>query len=237
MAKQRDVVGNAVMAALTLVTIAVSVIMLRRGATTYTEAISFVTGAVCVWMTVRENVWNFPIGLANEVAFFIVFARARLFADAGLQVIYFFLTAIGWYLWLYGGPGRTTLRVSFAPRRRLIITGVVTVAMWAGLYLILVRVNDSSPLIDAGCTAGSLASQWLLDRKHMENWIGWFIVDVVYVPLYFARALPLSGVLYAVFLLMCVLGWRDWRRSMRTQNPAEMPLAYPGTSEPLTVSA
>ena len=220
MRPKRDVIGTTVLAGLTLVTIVVSGVMLRRGATTWMEAISFVTGAVCVWMTVKENVWNFPIGLANEIAFFVVFARARLYADAGLQVVYFGLTAIGWYLWLYGGPNRSTLKVSFAPQQRLVNVSAVAVVMWVVLYFVLKQVNDSSPLIDAGCTAGSLASQWLLDRKNIENWIGWFIVDVVYVPLYFVRALPLSGVLYTAFVIMCFLGWRDWRRSMQADEPS-----------------
>ncbi len=203
-----------VLAALTAATAALAAVLLHQGKTTGIEAVSFVTGAVCVWMTVRENAWNSPIGLVNEVAFFVVFARARLFADAGLQVVYFGLTGLGWYLWLYGGPGRTTLPVSFAPRRRLVRAAVATAVMWAGLYAVLIRVHDSAPLLDAFCTAVSLSAQWLLDRKHIENWAVWFAVDLIYVPLYLTRSLTLSAALYAVFVAMCVIGWRDWRRSM-----------------------
>jgi nicotinamide mononucleotide transporter len=47
-----------------------------------------------VWLAVRENVWNFPIGMANVAAFFVLFLQTRLYADAGLQVAYFFLG--GW---------------------------------------------------------------------------------------------------------------------------------------------
>ena len=109
MATRANGTETIVLAGLTAVTAAVSGVLLWQGKTTGIEAVSFVTGAVCVWMTVRENAWNFPIGLVNEVAFFVVFARARLYADAGLQVVYFGLTGLGWYWWLYGGPGRTTL--------------------------------------------------------------------------------------------------------------------------------
>ena len=66
---------------------ALAVGMALSGRASWLEAIGFVTGAVCVWLTVKEHVWNFPIGLANVTAFSIVFFQARLFADAGLQVI------------------------------------------------------------------------------------------------------------------------------------------------------
>src|SRR4051794_32099592 len=93
-------------AVLSLLTTAVSVIaavMAALGYASWLEAASFVTGAVCVWLTVKENVWNFPIGLLNVATFSIVFFESRLFADAGLQVVYFVLGVMGWYLWLYGG--------------------------------------------------------------------------------------------------------------------------------------
>ncbi len=214
MAERRDVVGTVVLAALTAGTAAVAGLMLRRGLTTWVEAAAFVSGAVTVWLTVRQSAWNFPIGLVNEVTFFVVCARERLYADAGLQVVWLVLTGIGWYLWLFGGPNRTPLRVTFAPARRRINVTAATAVMWAGLYLILRRVGDSAPVLDAFCTAVSLSAQWLLDRKHIENWAVWLGVDLIYVPLYLSRSLTLSAVLYAAFVAMCVVGWRDWRRSM-----------------------
>ena len=48
-----------------------------------TEAWGFVTGGVCVWLVVREHMWNWPVGLANNVFFFIIFLQSRLFADMG----------------------------------------------------------------------------------------------------------------------------------------------------------
>src|SRR3954465_7102957 len=100
---------------LAFLTVAASILagaMAAFGFASWLEAASFVTGAVCVWLTVRESVWNFPIGMLNVATFAFVFVRARLYADAGLQVVYFVLGGIGWYLWLYGGKGRTALPVT-----------------------------------------------------------------------------------------------------------------------------
>jgi nicotinamide riboside transporter PnuC len=75
--------------------------------TLMTEALGFITGAVCVYLTLRENVWNFPIGLANNLFFLVLFLQGRLFGDAALQIIYVVLGIQGWYQWLFGGVNET----------------------------------------------------------------------------------------------------------------------------------
>ncbi len=64
------------------------------------EILGFATGALCVLLVVRRNVWNFPVGIANNVVFIALFVGAGLYADAGLQVIYIVLAIIGWAWWL-----------------------------------------------------------------------------------------------------------------------------------------
>src|SRR4051794_7212350 len=76
--------GGWILALLTAGSAVAARMMYHRGAASAFEAVSFVTGAVCVWLTVRESAWNFPIGLVNVTAFAVVFFRARLLGDAGL---------------------------------------------------------------------------------------------------------------------------------------------------------
>jgi len=157
-----------ILASLTIVTTLVAGVAMATHRATWIEGISFVTGAVCVWLTVKESVWNFPVSLANVAAFLFVFARAKLYADAGLQVVYFILTAVGWYLWLYGGENRRELHVSRVPRLEAIVVAVCGLLITCGLTLYLRRVDDAAPFWDAFTTAISLAAQWLLNRKYLE---------------------------------------------------------------------
>lgn len=209
-----------ILAALAAGAFAVALGMALTGRASWLEAASFVTGAVCVWLTVRENVWNFPIGLVNVATFSVVFFGSRLYADAGLQGVYFVLGVMGWAMWLRGGQDRTELHVTRSSRRELLgsaaFCALCTLALWRTLHL----AGGSSSFLDALTTSMSLASQWLLNRKRLENWLGWIAVDIIYVPLYLSKGLTLTAVLYAVFLGMAILGYRRWRAQLADAEAA-----------------
>jgi nicotinamide mononucleotide transporter len=183
-----------------------------------TEALGFVTGGASVYLTVRESVWNFPVGIANSVFFLVLFAGARLFADAGLQVVFIALGFQGWYLWLRGGENHAPLRVGRASLALLLAVAASVAAATAGLTLFLRTVQDSAPFLDALVTALSLGAQYLLNRKAVENWLLWMAADVVQIYLYFYKGLHLTAVLYLVFLCMCVAGLRNWLKTMSEQG-------------------
>lgn len=178
------------------------------------EAWGFVTGGICVWLVVREHMWNWPVGLANNVFFFALFFQGRLFADMGLQAVYFGLGLYGWMNWLFGGDNHSVLKVSRTTRKEWwVLLGAIPLGTW-GLRETLMAVNGAAPFWDSLTTVLSLAAQYLLCRKRFENWFLWIAADVIYIPLYLSRHLQLTAMLYAVFLAMCLAGVREWNRSM-----------------------
>ena len=184
-----------------------------------TEVLGFVTGAVCVWLLARQIIWNWPIGIANNALYLIVFLRSGLYGDAGLQVVYMILGAYGWWTWLHVTPGQAELPIT---RTRggtwtwlIPATGVASIA----LVFFLARVTDSTvPGWDGFTTALSLAAIYGQSRKYVESWWIWIAADVIYIPLYIYKHLWLTSVLYLVFLILCVIGLREWRRALREAN-------------------
>lgn len=179
-----------------------------------TEALGFATGAVCVWLVTKENIWNWPIGLANNVFFAVLFWRARLFADFGLQGVYFALGIWGWRQWLHGGRKSSVLKVSRSSRREWIGVVLFLILGTWGLRELLITVNGAVPFLDALTTTLCLVAQYLLCRKRLESWWLWILADLIYVPLYLTRGLPLTAVLYAGFMGLCVLGLKRWKQEL-----------------------
>jgi nicotinamide mononucleotide transporter len=120
--------------------------------------------------------------------------------------------------WVFGGENRTVLKVSrTATVEWLALALLIPLGTW-GFREILLAVNGAVPFWDSLTTVLSLAAQYLLCRKRFENWFFWIAADVIYVPLYLSRHLPLTAVLYTVFLAMCLIGVREWNRSLRKGN-------------------
>ncbi|MGI5144364.1 nicotinamide riboside transporter PnuC [Streptomyces sp. CA-106110] len=185
-----------------------------RDAVTWAELLGFATGAACVWLTVRARIANFPVGIANNLFFLVLFWSVQLYADAMLQVVYLMLAAVGWWTWLRGGERRSARLMGHASARSVVVLLLLAVPATWGLTVVLTRAQDIAPFWDALTTALSLAAQWLLNTKSYENWYFWIAADVVYIPLYFAKVLYLTGIVYVLFLTMCLLGLRSWHREL-----------------------
>lgn len=193
----------------------------------WTEVAAFATGAVCVWLVVRQHIANFAVGIANNVLFLVLFAGAGLYADAGLQVVYVGLAGYGWWAWLHGGRERTGVQVHHATVAQLGLCLVSVVAITGVLQWGLHTWTDSTVAgWDALTTGLSLVAQFMLSRKWIASWYLWITADLVYVPLYASKGLWLTSVLYLLFLALCVKGLADWRR-------AATPTALPERQEVL----
>jgi nicotinamide mononucleotide transporter len=180
-------------------------------AANWTELVGFATGLACVFLAARRNIWNFPIGLANNVAFLALFASAGLYAAAGLQVVYGALAIHGWVRW-----GRRVEHdreyIARTPVTHVKWLALAFLAMGAAIAWVLMTFTDSSVAIaDASTTSASLVAQYLLNRKRIESWFVWIAVDVAFVALAIASGLWITAGLYLVFIVLCVYGYRSWR--------------------------
>ena len=183
------------------------------------EIFAAAVGAWSVWLSVRQNVLSWPTAIVNVVLYTVVFYEAKLYADMGLQVVYAVLSVYGWYQWLYGGEGHTTLHVSRTTRSVAIRLALIAATSAGLLGSLLHRSTDAAlPFMDSALTSASLVAQWMMTRKLLENWAVWIAVDVLYVGMFIYKGLYVTAVLYAVFLGLAVKGWIDWRNSMRAES-------------------
>ena len=181
----------------------------------FTEAVGFVTGGLTVWLLVGQNIWNWPIGIANNLVYGLIFFQARLYADMTIQIVFALVSVYGWISWLRGNTtsgGFPITRTPLGLALACLAIGVTGTWAWS---LVLARINDSAPLLDALTAVMSLIAQYLMTRKFLENWTIWIVVDIISVGLYTSRHLYLTAVLYAIYIAMCVVGAIEWKRSMR----------------------
>ena len=178
------------------------------------EVIAAVFGLVSVFLSTRQNIWSWPTGIVNVALYTIVVYEGRLYGQMGLQTVYLALSVYGWYQWLHGGAQKTELHVSRASPRLLVNLTALNIASWVALAAILRQTDAALPWLDALLTTTSLVAQWMLTRKILQNWLLWIAVDIVYVPMFISQHLYATALLYAAFLVLAVMGFVEWRRSI-----------------------
>lgn len=187
------------------------------------EIFGFLTGALCVWLLVRQNIWNWPIGIANNLLFIALFYRSGLYADMGLQAFYICIGIYGWRNWLKGGQDHSTLPVRRVPWRWGLALAAFVALATLGIAWVLRRwTNSTVPVLDSLITALSLAAQFMMARKWIENWGVWILANFLSVGLLIFKGLYLTSGLYAVFQVLCVMGLVEWLKASR---PASRPAA------------
>ncbi len=181
------------------------------------EVCGVIFGVGGVWLTIRQNIWCWPVGLVNIILNLYIFFQVRLYADMGLQAFYVILSCYGWYQWRHGGPDKKSeLPVSRLHLRHglaLVFTGTAAIPIVG--WLLESRTDADIPYWDSATTVISLMAQWLMARKVLECWLVWIAVDTLYVAIYIYKGLyPTSG-LYALFLVLATLGFIEWKKSLQ----------------------
>ncbi len=179
------------------------------------EVVAVVITLIAVYLTARQIIWCWPLGLISVTLYAVIFYQAKLYADMGLQALYFALAVYGWWAWLHGGEDHGELRVTLTSARLrvalLLLGGVSGVLLgWT-----LSRLTDASlPWMDSTLTSFSIVAQWMQTRKKLEAWLVWLAVDVFYVGMFLYKGLYPTAGLYALFLYLALLGFMEWKRSM-----------------------
>ena len=176
-------------------------------------------GLLNVGLLVLRSVWNYPFGLAMVTLYFFVFLEQRLYSDMLLQIFFFVVQVYGWWNWVKAKQAAGEVQVDLLRGSErvtwLLITALVSLLLG---FLMARYTNAASPYIDASIAGMSISAQILLAFRKLENWLLWILADIVAVGLYLSKDLKPTAGLYAVFLVLCVIGLVDWGRKLRAQG-------------------
>lgn len=176
------------------------------------ELFAAALGVIAVWLTVKQNPWCWPIGLVMVLLYTWIFFDVKLYSDMLLQVVYAGLQVYGWWQWTRRGAADNGRIVTSLGSGSLLLSLVAGALVSLVLGAAMARFTDAAqPWLDATLTGYSLVAQVWMAQKRVQCWPLWILLDVIFVGLFLYKALYLTAGLYALFTLLAVQGWRDWR--------------------------
>lgn len=169
---------------------------------------------------IRINVWAWPISLIAIAIDMVLYYQKGIYGDMFLQLLYLAMTIFGWYRWWRKSNDQAKVIISSLAVKSATILGMIT---FVGIILVvfyLKSYTDSQvPFWDAASTVLSLVAQGLTSFKIIQCWWLWFVVDAIYVGMYFYKDIPAHAVLNIFYLILAVMGYLAWRvRRQRAKN-------------------
>ena len=181
---------------------------------TLIEYIGACIGLLYLRLEYRGSIRLWPVGVVMSLFYIGIFFESRLYAVMGINVYYLLASLYGWFRWKKSAAaGDGQMPVRRLPLRCAGRLAVVSVGLFGLLAWLLLRFTDNPiPWGDALTTSLSIVAMWMLAQKYAEQWLLWIVVNGISAVLYAGQALYPTAVLYAVYAVVAVFGFRKWKR-------------------------
>jgi nicotinamide mononucleotide transporter len=176
------------------------------------EILAVLLAVIYLLLAIRENRWCWPAGIGSALLYLGVFYAAGLYMEAALQLFYVGMGFYGWWAWRpAASPEGAPLTIHRWPlgRHGAALLGIAALSLTSGWAL--ERYTDAAaPYLDSFVTWSAVLTTWMVARKLLENWLYWFVIDGVTLGLALERGLHLTAALFALYLVLVIIGWRAW---------------------------
>lgn len=215
------------------------------------EIIGTFVGLIYLWLEYRASIYLWIAGIIMPAIYLVVYYKAGLYADVGINIYYLLAAIYGWIVWRYGnhlkqyfrrkklGMDVETVTIDNNPEeksdeelpitkvslRKLPILTVAFSLAFISIALLLIHYTDSTvPWWDSFITALSIIGMWMLARKYIEQWLIWIVVDAISAALYLYKGLEFTAGLYAIYTIIAIFGYFKWKKLMIKSRPNQKAL-------------
>ena len=184
------------------------------------EPVGVLLAMAYLLLAARENLWCWACALVSSLLYVLIFYRVSLLMEAVLNIFYAVMAVVGWWQWRReGSDGKAALRIHrLRWQQHLLLLGGMLLLASANGWIMAQYTTAVWPYVDSFTTWASILTTVLVIRKVLENWLYWILIDSISLYLYIDRGLYLTALLFAAYLVICVVGFLHWRRLHQEQQ-------------------
>ena len=183
------------------------------------DIVTTILGLAYILLEYKASLWMWLVGFLMQALGIVLYYQKGLYADCGMEFYYLSMTVYGYWKWVHGSVTKQTLPIRHFPSKLVLPWTLLILGIWGIIdWLLVTFTNSNVPLADSFTTALSIVGIWALAHKYLEQWFIWIAVDVVTCGLYFYKDIPFKASLYALYVVIAILGWFKWRQMMRQSN-------------------
>ena len=184
------------------------------------EVVAVIFAIVYLLLAIKESIWCWPAALISTIIYTFLFFDVNLYMESGLQVFYIVMAIYGWVLWRKHQQVEDDLQItSFSAKSHIIALSLIATLVVLSSLLLENNTDAAYPWLDSFTTWGAVITTWMVTKKIIDNWIYWLVIDSVSIYLYIQRDLYLTALLFSIYLMLCFVGYSQWKNSQRKNNP------------------
>jgi len=182
--------------------------------TSWVEILAVALAIAYLLLAIRQSMTCWLAAFVSSCLYVWVMFGARLYMESALNAFYAAMAVYGFWAWWGGGQGGGLAVSRWSGKQNTLgLIGVLALSL-VSWYFLRRYTPAAWPLVDSLVAWASVFATFLVARKVYENWHWWLLIDSVSLGLYFTRRLYLTMLLFALYLVLILIGMREWRRSL-----------------------
>lgn len=172
-----------------------------------------------VTLTIKRSMWCWIVNFIAVVMYAYLFFVVKLYGETLLQCVFMTMNIYGFYQWSKSKQQDHGIRLQYLNTKRAWIQIIVTMVLGLIFGLSLQQFTDAAvPILDGQLAMFSLLATYWTSQKHIQTWMLWVVVDIVYVGMFAYKGLIPTAGLYAIFVLLAMFGWWQWFQVLKKQR-------------------
>lgn len=178
-----------------------------------------ILGLIYIWQEYNASIYLWLTGIIMPLVDIFLYYEAGLYADFGMAIYYTLAAIYGYLVWKFGKKRNQhegeEMPITRMKKKLWLPVTIAFLVTWAIIYWILITFTNSNvPITDSFANALSFVGLWALARKYVEQWLVWIVVDAVLAVLYLYKGIPFKAGLYALYVVIAIMGYYKWKRMM-----------------------
>ena len=193
----------------------------------FVEILGVIIGFIYLWLEYKASIYLWLTSIIMPAIYLFVYFDAGLYADVAINIYYLIIGVYGWMSWRYGisrknGTEKYDLKISHTSRRQWLRLLIAYIVIHLAISFTLINFTDTDvPWFNGLTSALSIIGMWMLAKKLIEQWFVWFVVDILSAVLYFYKGLEPTALLYSVYAIVAILGYKKWNKLLQKQYAKE----------------
>lgn len=193
------------------------------------EIIAAIIGLIYLYFEYHANAWMWVFGLIMQALYIYLFYVNGVFANAAINLLYGVMSIYGLLEWkglLHRDAHREEKRIESMPQKLWWVVIAIVALLTIPVALLLGNLEESQvPWLDSLSTTLSIAATWMLIHKYYQEWILWMIVEPLMIAVGILTGMYATALLYAVNLVVVLLGYRKWKKLYENQKTTQSHLS------------